>query len=32
MATPFAINTGSTIDGTTQVGDIAVGTTAQEYI
>jgi len=31
MATPFAINTGSTISGTTQIGDIAVGDTAQDY-
>ena len=29
--TPFAYNTGSTIDGTTQVGDIAVGSTYQDY-
>lgn len=29
--TPFAYNTGSPIDGTTQVGDLAVGTTAQDY-
>lgn len=28
---PFAYNTGSTIDGTTQVGSLAVGTTEQEY-
>ena len=31
MATPFAYNTGSTIAGTTQIGDIAVGDTAQDY-
>ena len=31
MATPFAINTGSTISGTTQIGDIAVGNTVQDY-
>ena len=29
--TPFAYNTGSPIDGTTQVGDLAVGTTNQDY-
>jgi hypothetical protein len=28
---PFAINTGSPISGTDQVGNIAIGTTAQEY-
>lgn len=29
--TPFAYNTGSTISGTIQVGDLAVGTTGQDY-
>ena len=29
--TPFAYNTGTTISGTIQVGQIAVGTTSQEY-
>jgi hypothetical protein len=29
--TPFAYNTGSPIDGTIQVGDLAVGTTNQDY-
>lgn len=28
---PFAYNTGTTIGGTSQVGDIAIGTTNQEY-
>ena len=33
MATtrPFAYNTGSTIDGTTQIGNIAIGVTDQDY-
>jgi hypothetical protein len=29
--TPFAYNTGTTIAGTSQIGDIAVGTTDQDY-
>jgi hypothetical protein len=29
--TPLAYNTGSTIPGTTQIGDLAVGTTDQDY-
>jgi len=28
---PFAVNTGSTIPGTAQIGDISIGMTAQEY-
>lgn len=31
MPTPFAYNSGSTISGTTQYGNIAVGTTARDY-
>jgi len=33
MATtrPFAYNTGSTIDGTTQIGNIAIGVSDQDY-
>lgn len=31
VTTPFALNTGSTIPGTEQVGNIAIGTTQQDY-
>lgn len=31
ITTPFALNTGTTISGTEQIGNIAIGTTQQDY-